>query len=59
MNGHQLRCQSALRARVRPVGAVREPPLQSAQGLLPPCIWRIPEQAPRGFAPRSQGTDRS
>ena len=47
MNGHLRRCQSVLRAHVR-TSTLR------AQGLLPPCIWRIPEQAPRGFAPRSQ-----
>ncbi len=47
MNGHLLRCQSVLRAHVR-LSTLR------AQGLLPPCIWRIPEQAPRGEAPRSQ-----
>ena len=32
MNGHLLRCQSALRAHVR-TSTLR------AQGLLPPCIW--------------------
>jgi hypothetical protein len=32
MNGHLLRCQSALRAHVR-YSTLR------AQGLLPPCIW--------------------
>jgi len=47
MNGHLRRCQSVLRAHVR-LSTLR------AQGLLPPSIWRIPEQAPRGFAPRSQ-----
>ena len=47
MNDHLLRCRSALRAHVRP-STLR------AQGLLPPGIWRIPEQAPRGFAPRLQ-----
>jgi len=35
----ERRCQSALRAHVRP-STLR------AQGLPPPCIWRIPEQAP-------------
>ncbi len=39
MNGHLLRCQSALRAHVR-LSTLR------AQGLLPPCIWRIHGQAP-------------
>jgi hypothetical protein len=35
----ELRCQSALRAHVR------HSTLRS-QDLSPPCIWRIPEQAP-------------
>jgi len=34
MNDHLLRCQSALRAHVRP-STLR------AQGLLPPCIWPL------------------
>ena len=62
MNGHlgkqhssvtlELRCQSALRAHVRIVGAGFKPaPTEqgNANGDFPtgaPCIWRIPEQAP-------------
>jgi hypothetical protein len=46
MNGHLLRCQSALRAHVR-TSTLRAQ--GNANGDFPtgaPCIWRIPEQAP-------------
>ena len=65
MNGHLRRCRFGIPPHVRLSTLRREaafvrharhvrPSTLRAQGLPPPCIWRIPEQAPRGFVPRLQ-----
>jgi len=53
MKGHLRRCQSALRAHVRPQSPGNASYLQEtpstlrAQGLLPPCIWHFLNRLPR------------